>query len=106
MLAMQYQVFVQNQSEQSFIASVVGIPNLTVEGKTEKEAIAKVKAALESQLAIGKFIMIDINPNLPTPETDPWLKHLGLFANDPTFDDFLAEVAAYRQSVDAQEIEA
>lgn len=103
---MQYQVFVQNQSEQHFIASVVGIPNLTVEGKTEREAISKVKAALESQLAIGKFIMIDVSPNLPTPETDPWLKHLGLFADDPNFDDFLVEVAAYRQSVDAQEIEA
>jgi predicted RNase H-like HicB family nuclease len=45
---MQYQVFVQNQSEQRFIASIVGIPNLTVEGKTEKEAVEKVKAALEN----------------------------------------------------------
>ena len=26
---MQYQVFIQSQSEQNFIASVVGIPNLT-----------------------------------------------------------------------------
>jgi hypothetical protein len=38
----------------------------------------------------GKFITIDINPNLPAPENDPWLKNLGLFADDPTFDDFLA----------------
>jgi predicted RNase H-like HicB family nuclease len=103
---MQYQVFVQNQSEQRYIASIVGIPNLTVEGKTEEEAIEKVKAALETQLAIGKFITIDISPNLPTPETDPWLKNLGLFADDPTFDDFLAEVAVYRQSVDDQQIES
>jgi predicted RNase H-like HicB family nuclease len=103
---MQYQVFVQNQSEQRYIASIVGIPNLTVEGKTEEEAIEKVKAALETQLAIGKFITIDISPNLPTPETDPWLKNLGLFADDPTFDDFLAEVAVYRQSVNDQQIES
>ncbi len=103
---MQYQVFVQNQSEQRYIASIVGIPNLTVEGKTEEEAIEKVKAALETQLAIGKFITIDISPNLPTPETDPWLKNLGLFADDPTFDDFLTEVAAYRQSADDQQIES
>jgi hypothetical protein len=33
-------------------------------------------------------------------------KNLGLFADDPTFDDFLAEVAAYRQSIDAQQIES
>jgi hypothetical protein len=54
----------------------------------------------------GKFIAIDINPNLPAPENDPWLKNLGLFADDLTFDDFLAEVAAYRQSIDAQQIES
>jgi hypothetical protein len=31
-------------------------------------------------------------------ETDPWLIHMGIFASDPTFDDFFAEVAAYRQN--------
>lgn len=30
-------------------------------------------------------------------QTDPWLKHMSIFALDPTVDDFLAEVAAYRQ---------
>ena len=39
---MQSQVFIQSQSEQSFIASVVGMPNLTVEGRTEIEAIASL----------------------------------------------------------------
>jgi hypothetical protein len=46
--AMQYQVFIQSQSKQNFIASVVGMPNLTVEGRTEEEVIALAKAALES----------------------------------------------------------
>ncbi|MEH1780038.1 MAG: hypothetical protein V7L26_13130 [Nostoc sp.] len=46
---MQYQVFVQSQSPQNFVASVVGMPNLTVEGRTEEEAILNVKSALETQ---------------------------------------------------------
>ena len=37
-------------------------------------------------------------------QTDPWLKHMGVFASDPTFDDFLTEVAAYRQQVSEDEI--
>ncbi len=52
---MQYQVFVRSQSESRFVASVVGIPNLTVEGRTEEEAIANAQAALESQLATGRL---------------------------------------------------
>ena len=103
---MQYQVFVQNPSEQRFVASVVGLPSVMVEGETEKEAIAKVKTALELQLAMGKFVTIEISSQQSNPETDPWLKHLGIFANDPTFEDFLEEVAAYRQQVDAQEAQA
>jgi len=57
---MQYQIFVQSQSEQHFVASVVGMPNLTVEGKTEEEAISNVKSALEAQLAKGKFVTIEV----------------------------------------------
>jgi predicted RNase H-like HicB family nuclease len=45
---MQYQVFVQNPSERKFLASVVGMSNLTAEGVTEKEALSNVKSVLES----------------------------------------------------------
>ena len=60
---MQYQIFVQNESKQHFVASVIGMPNLTVEGRTEEEAIAKAKAALEAQLATGWFVEIEVNPS-------------------------------------------
>jgi predicted RNase H-like HicB family nuclease len=96
---MQYQVFVQNDAKQGFVASVVGMPHLLGEGATENEAIAQVKAALESQLATGKIVIIEVNAHA-NRETDPWIKNMGIFADDPTFDDFLAEVAAYRQQVD------
>ncbi len=36
---MQYQVFVKNPAESEFMASVIGLPNLTANGITEKEAI-------------------------------------------------------------------
>jgi hypothetical protein len=55
---------------------------------------------------MGKFVTIEISSQESNPGTDPWLKHLGIFANDPTFEDFLEEVAAYRQQADAPEAEA
>ncbi len=104
---MQYQVFIQSPADCRFVASIVGMPAIIGEGTTEEEAIAQAKAALQAQLATGKIITIQVNstnqPNGSVDRDDPWLKHLGLFANDPTFEDFLEEVADYRQQADEAE---
>lgn len=63
---MQYQVFIQSHPDHSFVASAVGMPNLSVERATEAEAIsssypqgvAKVTTALEAQLATGQFVTV------------------------------------------------
>jgi predicted RNase H-like HicB family nuclease len=59
---MQYQIFVQSQSDKHFLASVMGMPSICVDGDTEAEAIANAKIALESQLATGKIVTISIEP--------------------------------------------
>ncbi|MGL5195623.1 MAG: type II toxin-antitoxin system HicB family antitoxin [Chroococcales cyanobacterium] len=92
---MQYQIFIQTQSNQRFIASVVGMSNLIAEGTTEAEALEKVKTALEATLATGKFI------NLEMAESPPQMKWAGIFANDPTFDDFLDKLTQIRQEANA-----
>ncbi|BDA73625.1 hypothetical protein RIVM261_038850 [Rivularia sp. IAM M-261] len=102
---MQYQVFVQNNPDKKFTASVVGIPNCSVEGSTKEEAIELARAAIEKQLANGDLITIEVNKVPKHLENDPLIKNIGIFADDPTFDDFLAEIAAYRQQVDAEEVQ-
>jgi len=44
---MQYQVFVKNESPERFVASVVGMNNVIEVGKTEEEAIDRIRLALE-----------------------------------------------------------
>ena len=100
---MQYQVFIQSQSEQNFTASVVGIPNLTVEGRTEEEALSLAKAALEVQLATGKFVTIEVNSILQPRETEAQMRYAGVFADDPTFDDFMEKLAVIRKEANAAE---
>ena len=105
---MRYQVLVQNPSGHHFVASIVGLSNVVADGKTEEEAISKIKAALTSQLAVSKLVTIeieseDIDREKEQGETvDPWIKHAGIFADDPTFDDFLAEIEAFRRRVDEE----
>jgi predicted RNase H-like HicB family nuclease len=100
---MQYQVLVQNPSQSHFVASIVGMSGVIAEGETEAEAVSRVKTALEAQLETAKFITIEVSQPRNFA-TDPWLKHFGVFADDPTFDDFLEEVAAYRQQRNNEEI--
>jgi hypothetical protein len=102
---MQYQVFVQNPADHTFMASIVGLPNITANGVTEKEAINKLKGILDDQFKNGKMVTIDVD--LPCEESsksgDPWIDNIGIFQDDPTFDEFLLEVKAYRNEVDRTE---
>ncbi len=39
---------------------------------------------------------------LPTPEAeDLWMKHAGMFKDEPLFDQVLEEIATYRRELDA-----
>jgi predicted RNase H-like HicB family nuclease len=96
---MHYQVFVQSQDEHHFIASVVGVPNLTVEGTTEAEAISNAKSALEAQLIKGKFVSIEVNSEVEI--NVPQIKYAGILEDDPTFDDFMDKLALIRQESNA-----
>jgi predicted RNase H-like HicB family nuclease len=102
---MQYQVFVQNPAERSFMASIVGLPNLTANGITEQEAIERLKDILDAQFKNGKLVTIDIDvPSDRSSESnDPWIANMGIFQDDPTFDDFLSEINTYRNEIDTAE---
>jgi predicted RNase H-like HicB family nuclease len=93
---MQYQVLVQNPSEQRFIASVVGLSNVIAEGTTEEEVIARVKTALVSQLATAKLVTIEIDA-AQEPLGKFQAKHAGVLAHDPTFDDWMEKMSVIRQ---------
>lgn len=102
---MQYQVFVQNPADSTFMASIVGFPNATANGATEQEAIDKLKSILDTQFKHGKMVTIEIDlPSEKSPEkSDPWIDNIGIFEDDPTFDEFLSEVSAYRNEIDRSE---
>jgi predicted RNase H-like HicB family nuclease len=100
---MQYRVFVQSRTDDHFVASIVEMPNLVVEGETEAEAITKVKAALENRLATGKLVTINVNVGQESQETVPQMKYAGIFSDDSTFDDWMEKMAAIRREANAVE---
>jgi predicted RNase H-like HicB family nuclease len=99
---MQYQIFVENPADQIFMASAIGLPNATANGVTEKEAIGKLKSILDNRFKNGKLVIIEVDlPSEKSSDTsDPWIDNIGIFQDDPTFDDFLDEVNNYRKEIE------
>ena len=93
---MTYNVLVKRTNGQ-FTATVLGIPNFTVEASTRNEAVERARAAMADLLSDGELIQIDL-PVL----THPALTHfVGMWANDETFDDFTIAMKSYRHEADA-----
>jgi hypothetical protein len=103
---MQYQIFIQNSAKDGFTASVIGMPmTLVAEGATEAEALAKAKTMLEEQLAKGKFVTIDLSPDVAKDSQDKknaLMQSAGMWANDPYFEEFLAEMKQIRKEEDRE----
>ncbi len=100
---MQYQVFIQSRTDGLFSATVVGIPDCVAEGTTQEEALTKATATLKARLEKGKLVTVEVE-DMPVRETaNPWLEIHGSLRNDPTFDDLMAEIAHFRQQLEAEE---
>jgi predicted RNase H-like HicB family nuclease len=99
---MTFQIFVQHQPDQDYVASVVGIPNCVAEGETKEEAIAKAKEVLNQLLSQGELVTVEIDNGGRSSE-NPWLALYGRFKDDPTYDDFLAAIEDYRRELDEEE---
>lgn len=99
---MQYQILVEHPNQNGFVASVLGVPDCVVTGRTEEEAVTEAKAVLGARLAQGKVVTVEV----PVALENPLLKHAGRFKDDPTFDDFLAEIEKYRRELDADDAAA
>ncbi len=96
---MQYRVLLQNQNNQ-FIASVLGFPDLSAEGRTREEALERARTALEERLAQSELVTIDVAASHLEGNGNTWLAEFGRFRDDPTFDDFISEIAAVRRGSD------
>lgn len=96
---MQYQIFLESRSARHFVASVIGMPTVSVDRYTEVEAISNVKAALNSQLSKGKVVTIDLDepPEIDLTPTTP-MQHAGILETDPTFNDWMDKLAEIRRS--------
>jgi len=105
----QYQVLVRSQSSDLFTAAVLGMADCVAEGRTREEAIANAKRVLAERLARGEIVIIELedadveNGTSRQATDDVWREQAGRFRDDPTFDEFLAEMQRERRELDSKE---
>ena len=90
-----------SKENNKYIARVKDWPEIMVEESSRDEAITSVKTKLLDYLT-NKIELIQIEVPIPTKTGNPWLDKFGWFKDDPTFDDFEAEIASYRKEISQQ----
>ena len=101
---MTYDVILR-KTQNKYIARVREWPEVVIEEETREAALAQIKQQLMAYLSQApEVIPIELETN--TSAEHPWLRFAGMWVDDPTWDDFVAEVAAHRQEMDAADVEA
>lgn len=78
------------------------------EGRTREEAIANARAALIEKLALGEIVTIDvedaevISVSGAKAVGNVWREEAFRFREDPTFDEFVAEIQSERHDLDSE----
>ncbi len=101
---MTYEVILRKK-QNKYIARVREWPEVVIEEETREAALAQIKQQLMAYLSQAPEV-VPIELEVRTSAEHPWLRFAGMWADDPTWDDFVAEVTAYRQEMDAADVEA
>jgi len=92
-------VFIEKDENQTFKATMLGWPGVAASASTREEALSRLRQILQRRLASGEIVNLDVE----VPQSEhPWLKHAGLFADNPMFDEVLKEIEAYRRELDSE----
>lgn len=96
---MTYNAIVEDRMPHGYFATILGWPSCTATGATKSEALTRLRQAISDRLARVEIVPIEVD----VPENGhPLAEFAGMFQDDPLFDQFIEDMAAYRREVDAE----
>ncbi|MUH00105.1 hypothetical protein F7734_50670 [Scytonema sp. UIC 10036] len=90
-----YPVLIELERENHWIASVVGWSDAKGVGTTRDEAIQMLRQYLMGKQSRGELIALRVDSS--QQELHPWMEFALMWASDPQFDEFVAEMQAQRE---------
>ncbi|MBE9214157.1 type II toxin-antitoxin system HicB family antitoxin [Plectonema cf. radiosum LEGE 06105] len=93
-----YSVLIESEEDGQFFAVVLGLSDCKSYGKTENEALENLQQLLQKRLQNSKIVTLEINSS----QTDnPWTKVVGMYKDNPLFDEVLADIETERTQLNA-----
>lgn len=97
---MQYDILLTKHPNNGYTARPLLLPELVVHAEDEGEVLNLVSEAIADLQNHSRIVRIEVQQQQEA--ADPWLRFAGMWADDPDWDLFQAEVAAFRQTIDKQ----
>ena len=96
----QYDIRLTKHPRNGYTARPVLLPEIVVHAEDEGEALNLVSEAIADLQNKSRIVRIEVQQ--PQEPDDPWLRFAGMWADDPDWERFQAEVAAFRHAIDEQ----
>jgi hypothetical protein len=101
-------ILLQQREDGKTVASVLEVPDCTVEENSREQAISSLRSNLIRKLERAEVISLELPMNqskdrdldIVTAPNYPWPKSAGIFKTDPQFEDFQQEIQSYRNELD------
>lgn len=91
---MHYDILMTQQANMQFTAQVLMWPDIVISGKSESVVLEKVRKAILEKQHNSRIIRLEV----PNSQDDPWLRHAGMWKDDPDWEEYEAELQLLRQS--------
>lgn len=97
-----YSVLVEQQSENRWTAIALGGLDCKAQAPTREQALEELQRSIQERFSNAEITQLEVQ----VPSTEhPWMKFAGMFKDDPYWDEFLEDMAAYRRELDAERAE-
>ena len=97
-----YNVLIEYLTPERVKASILGWPECQVEASTKEEALQQLQEIVTQQLRDREIVSLEIEVPTAPPE-HPWMQFAGqFFDSDREYEEFMADIEAYRQDADAK----
>ena len=94
---LKYDVMVEQTNGKGYTARLLAWPETVVEAPTQEKALQQMRVLLLERLAKTDIVTLEIQH---TEIGHSWAPFAGMWADDPSFDEFQAEIQRYRREVD------
>lgn len=92
-----------------YTATVPALPGCCSQGVTEEEVLHKIRATIAQTLARVTITTVEVEETPKEVAMPPsgdsghtWAKYAGMWKDDPSFDDFLAQIEADRRQLESE----